>query len=361
MNRLEVLVLLGIACGMTYLLSCSSIHEGLRITEEKREKSTELKSTNESDKSSDTTDAAGIDTAGTDTAGTDTAGTDAQEQIEKIKEEAKIVRIENELLKNKIIDQSMVVDLSKVPPDQFLNRDPRGVQSVLSLQDTAAALHTMTPQFLNERLAESDYKFRWIEDEWPKCEDRCSSQARRREVKCFERNSRPYSDDISMFKLYTKDANEKDQFGRTKCDYQLSGININVKPAEVSFCSLINNCSVKDTTQLLNERTRKEVKTPTTESKVEYIGFKRESLQQIPNLSNKTKILVERAFPIQKSIVKTGIHTEFLFVKKTDLELFMKSLTLEDKENIVKVLQQMEIVTESSTSYDVDKLLSKVF
>ena len=128
-------------------------------------------------------------------------------------------------------------------PDHYLDRDNRNVQGLISLQDKAAVLYTMTPQFINNRLNESSYKYRWIASDWPECSDKCSSKAITRKVSCWGRNEKPYADDtVDMKGLYSNDFSKKDEFGKTKCDYQNAGISVNVKPAEQTFCSLINNC-----------------------------------------------------------------------------------------------------------------------
>ena len=248
--------------------------------------------------------------------------------------------------------------LKTISPDEYLDRDSRQHGGATVLSDTTF-LKTMTPSFLTDHLVESKHDYRWIPDKWPKCKETCSQQALNREVKCWGRNTTPYSDDISLDKLFTIPANQKDEFGDTPCDRAKSGLTVNVKPNESSFCSLINDCSRKTIHPLANLPVplKEEIK----KYDHQYIGFLVQDLNSLPPEQRK---VLEAAFGethVEKVI--SGQHGTLPQTEKSlsttveKLKLHISTLTDTDKKNLVSGLHAIKLKSQSEKTYDIGSLI----
>lgn len=252
--------------------------------------------------------------------------------------------------------------IEKKAPDEYLDRDPREHGGGTVLSETTF-LKTMTPTFLTDHLVESKHDYRWIPEKWPKCKDKCSHQAINRKVACWGRNTTPYSDDITLDKLFTIPANQKDEMGDTACDRAKSGLTVNVKPHESSFCSLINDCSEKTIHPL------SKLPVPIEEEKLKYdrqsIGFSAQELIKLP--PEQQKVLKTAFSEIRVEKVISGRHGTMVQPDKSlnttvkKLKLHMSTLTDDDKKILVSGLKAIKLKTQSEKTYDIGSLMFSTF
>jgi len=252
-----------------------------------------------------------------------------------------------------ILETNGNVNEKLTPSDPMLSREQRNVHGMISLQNKKAVLHTMTPQFVSERLNESQYKYRWVADKWPKCKDECSTKAVARKVNCWGRNDKPYSDELPLDSFYTVDLNKKDEFGKTKCDYSNSGININVKPSEQSFCSLLNNCPVNvNMESSLSQNIRKEqASVATDDNDTKFIGFKLMDLKKLNKFTDKDKELILKTFN-KKRVNHYDENTTYVYAESKNLELFLNTLTDTDKNMIQSAMKELPIYVQHEKKFE---------
>lgn len=230
---------------------------------------------------------------------------------------------------------------------------------ITSLQDQSALLQEMSPTWINDSMAESQFPYRWIASKWGKCKDVCEAAPVSRTVKCFKRNDKKYADDIAIEELYTIDANERDEFGNTVCDNKMSGIQINVRPQDESFCSLVHGCTNEDLRKEMTSKITPNFKfTPKKAFKYHYIGFQESDLKRIANLSPSQKELVLNAFDQTETVTETQpanpesvSSTTFLFTDKTRLKIFMDSLTKKDRGTLTDILKFVRVTTRAENKY----------
>lgn len=249
-------------------------------------------------------------------------------------------------------------DLSKRAPDEYLDRDSRQNVNGDSLMNSQY-LKTMTPFSLSQREVDADHEFRWIADKWPKCKERCSHRAIHRQIKCFRRNGKRYSDDIPIDKLFTIPAFEKDKLGHTVCDTARSGININVKPQESTFCSLLNDCSPS------NHALIKKPKPIALEQVQQYdrqsIGF---SVQEMQKLTEEERRVLNIAFPEKRTVQtidgpKGTIPEDETYRYSTvgDIKMHVAALSPDEKSTLTKALKAIRIRTQSEKTFDVGSII----
>lgn len=248
-------------------------------------------------------------------------------------------------------------------PDRPIDYNSQKLDSLVgmsSMQEDKASLQEMSPSFLSDRVVESKQKFRWVADQWPKCKNVCSNAPISRKVKCFKRNNKPYSDDQQMSSFFTVDAGKTDEFGKTKCDTARSGININVKPAENSFCSLVNSCPATVTNRnskyMDNDNMSSDLPT----------GFEVENIvmteRSVDALTKEEKRLVIAAFD------RTEVHTNTTsdgkpsisysyVVEKSKLKRHIQALTASDRGKIESVMKKSKVVLRAENSLAVGDTL----
>ena len=243
-------------------------------------------------------------------------------------------------------------------PDEYIDRDSREYTTGDSLMNSHS-LKTMTPLSLTQREVDSDHAFRWVADEWPKCKERCAHRPIHRQVKCFRRNGKRYSDDIPIDTLFTVPAFEKDALGHTVCDNAQSGININVKPNQSTFCSLLNHCTPS------KHKVLKLPKPIPLEQMQQYdrqsIGF---SLIDIQSLSNEQQRVLQAAFPETRHIrTVTGPkgsipQTEtYKYSTVRDIKLHITSLTDAEKEILTSSLKSIRLRSQMDKTFDIGSLI----
>jgi len=258
--------------------------------------------------------------------------------------------------KNKGSDEEQTIGTTA--PDEYLNRDSREHTTTDSLMNSQS-LKTMTPLSLSQREVDADHAFRWVADEWPKCKERCAYRPIHRQVKCFRRNGKRYSDDIPIDTLFTEPAFEKDELGHTVCDTARSGININAKPNESTFCSLLNNCAPSQ------HRVIKHPKPLALEQTQQYdrqsIGF---SVLDMQPLSDEQKRVLRSAFPETRKVqTVTGPKgsipdTEtFRYSTVKDMKLHLSSMTDTDKKTLSTALQSIRVRTQAEKTFDIGSLV----
>lgn len=243
-------------------------------------------------------------------------------------------------------------------PDEYLDRDSREHTSQDSLMNSQV-LKTMTPMSLTQREVDARHSFRWVADEWPKCRERCAHRPIHRQVKCFRRNGKRYSDDIPIDSLFTEPAFEKDELGHTACDNARSGIDINVKPSESTFCSLLNNCEpaqhyvLKHPKPLALEQTQQYDR--------QSIGF---STLDMQSLSEEEQRVLRAAFPETHNVhIVTGRKgsipdTEtFRYSTIKDLKLHLSTLTSAEKTILSSALKSIRVRTQAEKTFDIGSLV----
>lgn len=231
---------------------------------------------------------------------------------------------------------------------------------ITSLKDQSALLQEMSPTWITDTMAESQYPYRWIAGKWGKCKDVCGTEPVSRTVKCFKRNNMKYADDLPIEKLYTIEAEERDEFGNTVCDNKMSGIQINVRPQDESFCSLVHGCTNEDLRKEMTSKIQPDFKfTPKKAFKYHYIGFQESDLKKIANLKPSQKQLVLNAFDKTETVTETQpanpdsvTITKYLFTDKTRLKTFMDSLTQKDRSTLTDILKFVKITTRAENKYD---------
>lgn len=243
-------------------------------------------------------------------------------------------------------------------PDEYLDRDSREHTSGDSLLHSQV-LKTMTPLSLTQREVDADHEYRWVADEWPKCKERCAYRPIHRQVKCFRRNAKPYSDDIPMDDLFTEPAFEKDELGHTVCDKERSGININVKPSESTFCSLLNNCTPSIHKVMKHPKPIALEKTQMYDR--QSIGF---SVLEMQMLSDDQQRVLRAAFPEIRSIQivsgpKGSIPNtgKYRYSTIKSIKLHISSLTETDKNTLSSALQSIRVRTHAEKTFDIGSLV----
>tara|TARA_B110000914_G_scaffold211679_1_gene211950 strand:- start:893 stop:1870 length:978 start_codon:yes stop_codon:yes gene_type:complete len=289
--------------------------------------------------------------------------TQSTSSVESIDEKADSIEIANEIQQKniKILKKQIITREKKEDPN-----DPTPGSKIIgshSLNDKAAILHEMSPSYISDRLAESAFKYRWIKEDWPNCDEPCSSLPISRNITCFKRNEKQYSDDLPMSALYDIPANEKDKFGRTECDNARSGININVKPAEQSFCSLINSCSKHDLHNFASIPFQKSIQQMHSGNN-KYIGFSKVELDMIGTITPEQKSFISNAFDQIHTVSLTNPlnpeeinKSDFLFTDYGKLQLYIKSLDANDQQKIYSILKQVKLITRTENYMDAGNIL----
>lgn len=243
-------------------------------------------------------------------------------------------------------------------PDEYLDRDSRENTNNESLLNSQA-LKTMTPSSLKQRKVEADHQYRWVADEWPKCKERCAYRPIHRQIKCYRRNGKRYSDDIPIDKFFTEPAFEKDEFGDTVCDKARSGININVKPSESTFCSLLNSCA--PTKQHVIKHPKPIELEQHQQYDRQYIGF---SVEDTQNLTDEQKRILEIAFPETRTVQtvsgpkgSTPDNKIFRYATVKDMKLNISSMTNADKGVLSSALQSIRVRTQAEKTFDIGSMV----
>lgn len=347
MNRLQIIVLLIFTWYFThYVASVYDYNEAFNIDDVINDNNTQ----NDDDQKAE--DHKKID-GDADDADTDDADADGDTEQDNKKKDVEEEKRSNDVQKA-ILETNGNINDTLTPADPMLSREQRNVHGMVSLQNEKAALYTMTPQFVSERLNESQYKYRWVADKWPKCKDECSTKAVARKVKCFGRNDKPYSDEVPLDSFYTVDLNKKDEFGKTKCDYSNNGIDINVKPSEQSFCSLLNHCpvNVNKMESSLSQNIRKEqARVATEDNQLKFIGFKLMDLKKLNQFTDKDKELILKAFN-KKRVNHYDENTTYVYAESKNLELFLDTLTDTDKNVIQKAMNELPIYVQHEKKFE---------